>query len=65
MEHIYWTHDRWHTRGALQTKYHRAAVIPGGCTSKIQPLDVCINKPFKEHFRHLWMNYMQENVSSI
>ena len=22
------------------------AIIPGGCTSKIQPLDVCLNKPF-------------------
>ncbi len=24
-------------------------VIPGGCTSKVQPLDVSLNKPFKSH----------------
>ncbi len=23
------------------------SIIPGGCTSKVQPLDVCLNKPFK------------------
>ncbi len=23
------------------------ALIPGGCTSKVQPLDVCLNKPLK------------------
>jgi len=26
-------------------------VIPGGCTSKIQPLDICLNKPFKAFCR--------------
>jgi len=34
------------------------AVIPGGLTSLCQPLDVAINKPFKDHLRkewHLWM----------
>lgn len=40
-----------------------SAVIPGGCTSKIQPLDVCLNKPFKGLFRNKWMDYMQQAVS--
>ena len=33
-------------------------VIPGGCTSLLQPLDVCINKPLKDHAKKLWMVYM-------
>ena len=42
-----------------------AAAIPGASTCKIQSLNVCINKPFKEHFHHLWMHYMQESISNI
>ena len=30
------------------------AVIPGGLTSIVQPLDVCLNKPFKDHLRSKW-----------
>ena len=26
----------------------KVAVVPGGCTSKLQPLDVSLNKPFKQ-----------------
>ena len=33
-------------------------IIPGGCTSKIQPLDVCLNKPFKTYLRGAWEEYM-------
>ena len=40
-----------------------SAAIPGGCTSKIQPLDVCLNKPFKGLLRNKWMDYMQQAVS--
>ena len=29
------------------------AVIPGGCTSMLQPLDVCLNKPFKVNMRQM------------
>ena len=31
------------------------AVIPGGLTSLVQPLDVCLNKPFKDRLREKWM----------
>lgn len=34
------------------------AVIPGGCTSVLQPLDVSLNKPFKTKMRELWTNWM-------
>lgn len=33
-------------------------VIPGGLTSILQPLDVCINKPFKDHLRRFYNEWM-------
>ena len=35
-------------------------VIPGGCTSVLQPLDVSINKPVKSILRQSWERYMLE-----
>ena len=34
------------------------AVIPGGLTSVLQPLDVCLNKPFKDRVRKMWSEWM-------
>jgi hypothetical protein len=39
------------------------SVIPGGITSVLQPLDVCLNKPFKNHIRNDWVRFMYESVS--
>ena len=33
-------------------------IISCGCTSKIQPLDVCLNNPFKTYLCGAWENYM-------
>ena len=48
----------------LQSKNISVAVIPGGCTSKIQPLDVSLNKPFKSNCRSQWVEYMQQEVAN-
>jgi hypothetical protein len=34
------------------------AIIPGGLTKKLQPLDVAVNKPFKDNLRAIWENWM-------
>ena len=53
---------RGHLEDSVKTKFRDKgidlAVIPGGLTSICQPLDVTINKPFKDNLRkewHIWM----------
>ena len=33
-------------------------MIPGGMTSVLQPLDVGVNKPFKDGLRRCWSDWM-------
>lgn len=46
------------TKREFQMCKTEIAVIPGGLTSQLQPLDVCINKPFKALMREEWNKYM-------
>ena len=36
-------------------------IIPGGCTSLVQPMDRCVNKPFKTHMRTSWREWMRQD----
>ena len=36
-------------------------IIPGGCTSIVQPMDRCINRPFKEYMRASWQEWMRQD----
>ena len=46
------------TKKRLQRYETDVAVIPGGLTSVIQPLDVGLNKPFKDALREQWNQWM-------
>jgi len=46
----------------LKSENTDLAVIPGGLTSVLQPLDVCLNKTFKDRVRQRWMAWMSEGI---
>ena len=53
---------RGHLEKSVKEKFRNSgihlAVIPGGLTSVCQPLDVSINKPFKDNLRKEWHAWM-------
>lgn len=40
-------------------------VIPGGMTSQLQPLDVCINKPFKDAVKRCYAEWMRSGGPAV
>lgn len=46
----------------LQEGKTEQVCIPGGMTSLLQPLDVCINRPFKAHLKHFYLEWMATTV---
>lgn len=45
-------------KSTIQDMNTDLVVIPGGMTSKLQVLDVCINKPFKDNLRLLYSEWL-------
>lgn len=45
-------------KNRLATTRTDLAIIPGGLTSVLQPLDVCVNRPFKAEFRRCYSEWM-------
>lgn len=41
------------------------AVIPGGLTSKLQPLDISVNHPFKAYIRAEWDNWITNGTHTF
>ena len=63
--------DRFQSHLTDNSKTHLArnntdiAVIPGGLTSVLQPLDVSVNKPFKGNVREQWNEWMMNGEKSF
>ncbi|EXX73263.1 hypothetical protein RIR_jg12104.t1 [Rhizophagus irregularis DAOM 181602=DAOM 197198] len=55
-----------HKTDAIKRRFHRKntdlAIIPGGLTSRLQPIDVSLNKSFKAKMRHLYDHWMNEAI---
>ena len=47
----------------LQKKNTVLANVPPGCTSRVQPLDVVLNKPFKNLVREQFEKHLDENLN--
>ena len=46
----------------LQNKSTLLINVPPSCTSRVQPLDVSINKPFKHAIREQFEKHLRENL---
>ncbi|GFX40319.1 pogo transposable element with KRAB domain [Trichonephila clavipes] len=54
------SHVSENVRNALKSASAKIAIIPGGLTKKLQPLDVGINRTFKSKVRKLWEQWMSD-----
>jgi len=48
-------------RNAIAAAGVELVIIPGGCTCLCQPVDVGINKPFKNLLQRTWVDYLVAN----
>jgi hypothetical protein len=55
-------HLKVNVQEALREANVTTIIIPGGCTSRVQPLDVSLNRPFKDILKGKWEEYMQETA---
>ena len=58
-------HKTEQVKRSLKSENKDLAVIPGRLTSVLQPLDVCLNKPFKDRVRQRWMAWMAEGIHEL
>ena len=53
------SHTKKTVLSSLKEHYStKLAVIPGGMTSLLQPVDICWNKPFKAAMRDKWLDWL-------
>ena len=61
MVNVFKVHKTDNVKVLLATNNTDLVLVPAGCTSKCQPLDVCINKPYKAVLH----NFSEDNIATI
>ena len=55
-----------HKSAPVKTHYRdhsiKVAMIPGGCTPYLQPLDIAVNRSFKANLKNAWNKFIQARV---
>jgi len=64
MRSVQGTCNRINKRRATKLKAH-LAVIPGGLTSQLQPLDVSVNTPFKGFMHEEWAKWIEATTHHV
>ena len=59
---VYRAQQTANVKKLLQNKSTLLINVPPGCASRIQPLDVSINKPFKDAIRKQFEKHLSENL---
>jgi len=66
---LVWDQFRSHLTDTVKAKLKSLntfqPMIPGGLTSILQPLDVVLNKPFKDGVREKWIAWMKSNDKEL
>ena len=59
------THTTDEMKAVLSVNSTNLIMVPTGCTSKCQPLDVCKDTPFKFVLRNCWEDYIADIVTNL
>ena len=57
-------HISRHVKQHCRDNSVRLAIIPGGCTPHLQPLDIAVNRSFKARFRSKWKAWLASNSAA-
>ena len=59
---VFEAHVTESVKAAIARENMNLAVIPGGLTLLLQPLDVSLNKPFKDNVTKRWRQWMANGI---
>uniref|UniRef100_A0A0K8RF00 Putative pogo family transposase n=1 Tax=Ixodes ricinus TaxID=34613 RepID=A0A0K8RF00_IXORI len=61
----FWGHNTKEVKTRLADGTTNLIMIPRGMTPVLQPMDVCLNKPFKAHVKRMYTEWIAEEEYDI